>query len=130
MKVTKIAFQVLPVISIARARDFYEDVLELRASRIFEKDGSGEIDYDIAGARLSIVCGSQSYGEVKPGGMVALEVDSFNEVLMRIRAKQFKIISGPSETAEAHLAIVSDPDGNQIIIHKTKAAGKKEFVVI
>lgn len=130
MKITKLPFFVLPVTNISRARQFYEDMLQLRASRIFEKDGDGLIDYDIAEGRLRVVCGGALYGDVKPGGMIALEADSFAEVLAHLRANKVPFEKAPVETAESQHAVVLDPDGNRIIVYKPKGPSKKDFVVI
>lgn len=130
MKITKLPFFVFSVSNIARAREFYEDVLQLRASRIFEKDGNGVVDYDIGGARLMIVCGGHLYGDVKPGGMVAMEADTFSEVLAHLRARKVNFETAPVETSESQHVIVSDADGNRVIIHKMKGPAKKGFVVI
>lgn len=130
MKITKIAFVTLPVSDISRARAFYEDVLQLRPARIFEKDGRGSIDYDIEGSRITIKCEGQLPASTSPRPAVALEVDNFNDALTRLRANKASFVTPPAEVAGTYQAWVRDPDGNSIIIHKIKGSSKKDFVVI
>lgn len=131
MKITKIAFVVFPVSDIARARTFYEDVLQLRPSRIFEKDGRGSIDYDLEGGeRITIRCEGLLPATNAPRVTVALAVDNFNDVIATLRASKVLFVSAPAEISGACQATVNDPDGNCITIHKTKDSSKKDFVVI
>ncbi len=131
MKITKIAFVVLPVSDIARSRAFYEDVLQLRPAHIFEKDGRGSIDYDLeSAARITIKCDGQLPMSNAPRIAVALEADNFNDVIASLRANKAVFVSAPAEVAGSHQATVNDPDGNCIIIHKVKVSSKKDFVVI
>jgi predicted enzyme related to lactoylglutathione lyase len=132
MKITKIAFVVLPVSDIARSRTFYEDVLQLRPARIFEKDGRGSIDYDLESAvRITIKCEGQLPAISAPRVAVGLEVDNFNDVIAALRAGKAVFAAPPSEVSgNCYQATVNDPDGNCIVIHKMKGNSKKDFVVI
>jgi predicted enzyme related to lactoylglutathione lyase len=132
MKITKIAFVVLPVSDIARARKFYEDALRLRPARIFEKDGRGSIDYDLeSAAGITIKCEGQLPATGAPRVSVGLEVDNFNDVIAALRASKMVFASPPAEVSgSSYQATVNDPDGNCIVIHKVKGNSKKDFVVI
>lgn len=130
MKITKIVFVTLPVSDIALARAFYEDVLQLRPSRIFEKDGRGSIDYDIEGARITIRCEGQIPASNAPRSTVAFEVDNFNDAVTRLRAGKAVFVTPPAEVSGTYQATVRDPDGNIIVIHKVKGSSKKDFLVI
>lgn len=131
MKITKIAFVVLPVSDIARSRAFYEEVLQLRPARIFEKDGRGSVDYDLeSAARITIKCDGQLPAPNAPRIEVALEPDNFNDVIAALRASKAVFTSLPAEVSGSYQATVNDPDGNSIIIHKAKGSSKKDFLVI
>ncbi|MDF9826765.1 putative enzyme related to lactoylglutathione lyase [Ereboglobus sp. PH5-5] len=130
MKITKIAFVVLPVSDIARARKFYEDALHLLPARIFEKDGRGSIDYDLDSGRVTIKCEGQLPVANMPRVTVAFEVDNFNDVIASLRAHDTTFVTMPAEISGTYQATVNDPDGNNIVIYKLKGSSKKDFLVI
>jgi predicted enzyme related to lactoylglutathione lyase len=75
MKVTEIAFTLLPDTSLQKARQFYEGVVGLTPTHVFTKDAACPF---------------------------ALE---------------------PHETPVCRMAVVTDPDGNFLMIHKQKKKG-------
>lgn len=121
MKITEIAFTVLPVTNLQTARKFYEDVLGLTPSQIFEKDGMGMIEYDIASGTLAIGCGAPIFKPSPDGGAIAFEVDDFENAIGHLKANGCRFSMEPYETPVCHMAVVSDPDGNFLMIHKRKA---------
>jgi predicted enzyme related to lactoylglutathione lyase len=54
------------------------------------------------------------------GGAVALEVENFEVAVSRLKASGTAFLNGPFETPVCHMAVVADPDGNSITIHKRK----------
>ena len=122
MKVTEIAFTCYPVTDIRRARTFYEDLLMLEPTRTF---GSGDVlwvEYDIGPATFAI---SNMAGEKwKPssdGPSVAFEIDNFDQAIDRLKGHGVKFSLEPFETPVCRMAIVTDPDGNSLAIHKRHA---------
>jgi catechol 2,3-dioxygenase-like lactoylglutathione lyase family enzyme len=121
MKVIEIAFTGYPVTDLKRARQFYEGVLGLKEARAFGDAKTAWVEYDLGPGTLAI---SNMAPEWKPspgGGAVALEVDDFGAALERLKAAQVPIVNGPEETPVCHMVVVSDPDGNSIVIHRRKA---------
>jgi len=120
MKINEIAFSAYPITDVARARKFYEGVLGLKATQDQDMGDKGHwIEYDIASGTL----GLGKYEGWKPtgdGGTVALEVENFDEAVATIQASGTPIKMGPLETPVCHMLMVSDPDGNTVIIHKRK----------
>jgi predicted enzyme related to lactoylglutathione lyase len=123
MKILEIAFTVLPVSDLARARAFYENVLQLTATSVFEKDGMGFIEYDIGPGTLAIGCGAPLFKPTKEGGAVALEVEDFAATMAELEAAECTIVMPAYETPVCHMATIADPDGNFIMIHKRKGGG-------
>jgi predicted enzyme related to lactoylglutathione lyase len=119
MKVTEIAFVAYPVTDLARARKFYEQTLGLVPSRLM---GSEEtwVEYDLGPATLAIGSGVPEWKPAAGGGSVGLEVENFDESIEHLSRDGFAPFMGPFETPVCHLAVVSDPDGNSITIHKKK----------
>ncbi len=121
MKVGEIAFVVYPVTDLKRAREFYENVLGLTVSTVFGKEQVGWVEYDIGEGTLAI---SNFDKEWKPccGGCTAgLEVDDLDAAIEEVKASGVGEVNGPHESPVCHLAFISDPDGNTIILHKRKA---------
>jgi predicted enzyme related to lactoylglutathione lyase len=116
---TEIAFTGTPVTDIKRARAFYEGVLGFKPT--MESAGGMWIEYEIGGSTFGIGC----YGEVwKPsvdGTCMALEADNFEAEITRLKSLGVKFSMEPMPTPICHFAIINDPDGNKILIHKRNA---------
>jgi predicted enzyme related to lactoylglutathione lyase len=122
MNVTEIAFTVYPVTDLKRARQFYEGTLGLTAARVFGDETKGFVEYDIGPGTLAIGVGAPEWKPSRGGGCAALEVDDFDEAVTRLRKNGGKFVLEPMETPVCHMAVLSDPDGNSLMIHKRKAA--------
>jgi len=120
MKITEIAFTVLPVSSLKKARQFYEGVVGLRPSHIFEKGDMGLIEYDIGAGTLAIGCGAPLFKPSKDGGAVALEVEDFAVAIAWLKKRGCAFALEAQETPVCHMAVVTDDDGNFLMIHKRK----------
>jgi predicted enzyme related to lactoylglutathione lyase len=120
MKITEIAFTVLPVLSLKKARAFYEGVLGLKPSKVFEKDEMGMVEYDIGAGTLAIGCGSPLFKPSKDGGAVALEVEDFAAAIDHLKRSGCAFSLEGTETPVCRMAVVSDPDGNFLMFHKRK----------
>ena len=120
MKAVEIAFTVYPVTDLKRSRHFYEGVLGLVVSHRFGDDTAGMIEYDIGPGTLAIGAGAPQFKPSAGGGCAAIEFDDFGEAIDRLRQSGCQFVSEPHETPVCHIAVVSDPDGNTLIIHKRK----------
>ncbi|MCW5547766.1 MAG: VOC family protein [Opitutaceae bacterium] len=119
MQITEIAFTGYPVTDVARARAFYEGVLKLKTGATFEHEGKSWIEYDIGPGTLAI--SNMSGEQWKPssdGPAVALEVAEFDTAIAALRAAGVKFLIEPMDSGVCRMAIVADPDGNSLAIHK------------
>ena len=123
MKIVDIAFTVLPVTSLSRSRQFYEKVLGLKATQVFEKGDMGFVEYDIGAGTLAIGCGAPLFKPSKDGGAIALEIDDFAEAVATLKASGCAFSMEPNETPVCHMAVLTDPDGNFLMLHKRKKTG-------
>jgi len=121
MRVTEIAFTGYPVTDIARARAFYEGVLKLETSRNFESPDGNWIEYDLGASTFAIGDVSKEWKPSSDGPAIAFEVEDFNAAVESLRANNVKIVADPFESPACWMTIISDPDGNTIIIHKRHA---------
>ncbi len=121
MKVVEIAFVGYPVTDLCRAREFYEGVLGLTESRFFGTGDQGFVEYDIGTGTLSIGNGAPEWKPSPGGGSVGLEVDDFDGAIARLTSSGCAFVLEPFETPVCRMAVVSDPDGNSVMIHRRKA---------
>jgi predicted enzyme related to lactoylglutathione lyase len=123
MKVKKIGFVGIPVTDIKRARDFYEGVLSLKAGE--EMMGGQWIEYGVGEDTLAIANVGEQWTPSDQGTGVALEMDNFDEAIEQLKKAGINFAAEPFETPCCHMAVVQDPDGNKIIIHKLKPEEEK-----
>ncbi|MDD5141148.1 MAG: VOC family protein [Verrucomicrobiales bacterium] len=119
LKVTEIAFSCYAVTDMARARKFYEDVLGLKPTTVHDSEHGKWVEYEFGPHALAI--GSSPMFKPGPDGCsVALEVENFDDAIAHLRAHNVKFRIEPMPTPVCHMAMVFDPDGNTICIHKRK----------
>jgi predicted enzyme related to lactoylglutathione lyase len=123
MKVNKIGFVGIPVTDIARARQFYEGVLGLKSSG--QMMGGQWIEYGVGGDTLAIGNVGEQWRPSDEGTCAALEMEQFEEAIAELKKAKIKFDAEPFETPCCHMAVVQDPDGNKIIIHKLKPENEK-----
>jgi predicted enzyme related to lactoylglutathione lyase len=123
MKIKAIGFVAIPVTDVKRARSFYEDVLGLEVS---DEMMSGKwVEYTVGDDTLAIANVSDEWTPSNQGTGAALEVEDFDEAIRRLRDQQVHIAVEPFETPCCHMAVVQDPDGNKLIIHKLKPENER-----
>jgi len=123
MKIKAIGFVAIPVTNIDRARSFYEEVLGLRTSD--EMMGGKWIEYAVGEDTLAIANVSDTWRPSDQGTGAAFEVEDFDEAIDRLRDRHVRFAAEPFETPCCHMAVVQDPDGNKLIIHKLKPENEK-----
>jgi predicted enzyme related to lactoylglutathione lyase len=115
----EIAFVAYPVTDIARARQFYEGVLNLKPNAPLESEHPHWVEYDIGSGTLGIGSSPQ-WLPSQDGASAALEVEDFNAAVASLREHNVPIIVGPMEMPTCHMATVRDPDGNKLTLHRRK----------
>ena len=120
MTIKDIEFTCYPVTNLARSRKFYEEILGLKPTSTWIQGEEGMVEYDLGNATFVIGAGSENFKPSKEGASVAFEVDDFDETIRRLKSLNVPFISEPNETPVCHMAIVTDPDGSAIMIHKRK----------
>lgn len=124
MKVNEFAFVGHPVESMIRARKFYEEVLNFPQPNVLRgelESDSGFFEYEIGPHTLAITT-DWSDGEPPSqlGFGLVLEVEDFDEAIAHIKYMNVDFELGPAEGDTCSIAVISDPDGNKIGIHKRK----------
>jgi catechol 2,3-dioxygenase-like lactoylglutathione lyase family enzyme len=121
MKIVEFAFIVYPATDVARSRAFYEGVLGLASTTSMEFDEGFWLEYEIGPHTIAV--GKESF--LKPSGdgpHVCLEVDDFEKTIEHLRQHKVPFAIEPFVAPPGcRAAIILDPDGNKMGIHKRKA---------
>ena len=120
MKVKEIGFVAIPVTDMERSRKFYEGVLGLKESGKF-MEGQW-IEYGLGKDTLCIASVSEGWQPSDQGTGAALEVEDFEEAIADLKKAGATFAMDAFESPVCHMAIVQDPDGNKLMIHKLKAS--------
>ena len=117
LKVTEIAFCCYAVMDIKRAREFYEGVLGLKPTKVLEGQW---IEYEFGPYALAIGCWPDMFKPSPDGCMAVLEVENFDDAIAHLKQLNVQFRMEATECAPCRMAMVFDPDGNSICIHKRK----------
>jgi predicted enzyme related to lactoylglutathione lyase len=109
------AFVAYPVSDVTKARAFYERTLGLTMTSSFQ---DAWIEYDVGASTFAIGSGAMGRTPGAPGAMVAFEVADFDGVVRTLKDKSVPFAMEAFDTPVCRMAIVSDPDGNQVMIHR------------
>ena len=117
--ITEIAFTGTPVTDIKRSRAFYEGILGFKPS--MESAGGLWVEYDIGAGTFAIGCYGDAWKPSPDGSCVAFEVDDLDAEISRLKSLRVPIHLDTTDTPVCRFAMVCDPDGNRLMLHKRKA---------
>jgi len=120
MKIIELAFTAYPITDLKRARAFYEGTLGLVPAKVFGDDKTAWIEYEIGSATLAIGNMSKDWKPSSNGCAVGLEVEDFDAAIHKLLTSGCRFYVQPVETPVCRFAVVADPDGNSLMIHKRK----------
>ncbi len=119
VRIVEVAFTGYPVTDIERAKAFYEGLLGLKVAVAFEHGGRHWIEYEIGGTTLAISnMSSEQWKASADGPVMSFEVENFEEAVEALRAGGVKFLLEPMATGVCSMTVVSDPDGNSVMIHR------------
>jgi len=114
----------LAVSDMTASIEFYEGVLGLKVS---EEMMSGKwVEYSLGNNTLAIASVGPQWLPSDQGTGAALEVENFDEAVKSLKARHVPFTTEPFESPCCWMAIIKDPDGNNIVIHKLKPENEKE----
>lgn len=123
IKITEIAFTAYPVTDVNRARHFYEQILGLSAGEFNHEiqgmPGKYWIEYEVGNGTLAISNAWEPSGASGPS--VALEVEDLEAAIAHLKQAGVTILADHIETPVCDFALIADPDGNGITVHKRKS---------
>lgn len=95
----------------------YEGVLGLHKTH----DTQGEwLEYEIGSGTFALTTIEMGHPPGSKGAVVAFEVDDLDGFVKRLKEKAVSFAVEIFETPVCRMAVIEDPDGNQITIHKRK----------
>jgi predicted enzyme related to lactoylglutathione lyase len=117
--ITEIAFVGSPVTDIKRAREFYEGVLGLRATTT-DPDAKW-VEFEVGTGTFGIGEYGDQWQPAQGGTMAAFETDELDALVKRVRDSGATIALDVTESPVCRFAIVLDPFGNSLMLHKRKS---------
>ncbi len=116
MKVKGVDFVFYYITDLKRSLVFYRDILGLKVTQ--EKESWAELQ---AGS-VTIAIGN--FGPIKGkqegGAAVAFAVDDVKEALEFVKSKKVPVKMDIYESGVCFMAIILDPDGNEVMLHHRK----------
>jgi predicted enzyme related to lactoylglutathione lyase len=123
INITAVPFTGYPVTDMARARAFYEGVLGLTPGDVWEHEDKAWVEYTIGPATIAVTnMSAELWKPSNQGPAIALEVEDFEAAIAHLRAAGVSFVLEPTDSPVCRLAVVSDPDGNSLAIHKKNPA--------
>lgn len=117
MKVKGVDFVFYNVTDMKKAVRFYRDVLGLRP---LSKPGKTWGEFKAGNMTLAIGVYGVKAKRPKGNVAIALAMDDVGGALAYLKRKKVKIVQDFYESSVCFMAMIEDPDGNQIILHRRK----------
>jgi predicted enzyme related to lactoylglutathione lyase len=115
--IQSIAFLTYAVSDIKAARHFYEDILGLRLTH---ESGGEWFEYDVGDTTFAIGAADPEHPVPVHGAVLAFEVSDLDADVARLQQRGATFRRGITETPVCRFAIILDPDGSEVIIHRRK----------
>lgn len=116
MKPRAVDFVSYNVSDMARSNAFYRDVLGMEVGVPWGGPGRRFPEFEVGGTTVSLT----SLPQLPSGAIVALAVDDAKATVEELRGQGVPVVMDTLETGVCFMAIIADPDGNQILIHQRK----------
>ena len=117
--IKEVAFVAVAVSDKERARKFYQETLELKPART-QMDGAW-VEYDLGPTTIGVGC-HPAWKPSRDGTTIAFEVEDIDAAIKSLKQAKARFAAEGIESPVCWMAVVQDPDGNKIIIHKLKKA--------
>ena len=104
--------------NVALLRRFYEEVLGLKLTH----EALGEwFEYDLGDTTFAITKADEEHPAPVRGAVVAFEVSDLDAEIARLQKVGVRFRGEITETPVCRFAIILDPDGSEVILHKRKS---------
>ena len=121
VKVIEFAYVGYSSTDMPRSRAFYEGALNLTPATVFEHEGKSWVEYEVGPHTLAITDMNAVWKPHPGSGGVALEVEDFDGAIASLKEKGVSFYEEPFASPVCRMALIADPDGNTLCIHKRNA---------
>jgi catechol 2,3-dioxygenase-like lactoylglutathione lyase family enzyme len=118
LKILEFAFVCYPVTELARARDFYERILGFQPASFWGDNTKGWIEYEVGPHTLALTNFSDDWKPSAQGVTLGLEVEDLDQTVAELENHQVQFSLKLTQSPVCRFAIIQDPDGNKLFIHK------------
>jgi predicted enzyme related to lactoylglutathione lyase len=115
MKIRGVDFVMYPVTDLARAADFYRDILGL-PQEVYSAEWQWA-EFNCGNVTLALL-GGQKLPKTFSGGRIALAVEDVDEAQRKLAAEGVRIVKEPQDYGVCQAMEILDPDGNHVILHR------------
>ena len=116
--IKEVAFVAIAVSDAERARQFYQETLELTPAT--SAMGGAWVEYELGGTTIGVGC-HPSWQPSRDGTTVAFEVDDIDATISKLKGRDVAFDMEKMETPVCWMAQFRDPDGNKLVVHQRKA---------
>ena len=116
--IKKVAFTMYPVENMTRARQFYEEILQLKPGIISSQGQWEEYDLPEGGCFALTTLATGVTPSANAGGTIAFEVANLDECIIQLKTKQVKLKLDTFATAVCKMAVIIDSEGNAVTLHQ------------
>jgi len=116
--IKEVAFVAIAVTDKERARKFYQETLGLKPT-ITAMEGAW-VEYDLGGTTIGVGC-HPDWKPSRDGTSVAFEVDDIDAMIAKLKKAGVEFEMEKFESPVCWMAVVHDPDGNRLLVHKRKS---------
>jgi len=114
----KVAFTMLPMTDVPRARKFYEETLGLKIGSHGSHGDNWWIEYDLPQGGC---IGLSNFGNEQPtgkGGTLALEVEDMDAIIAHLQANGVKLLGDIVKGPHCRMQMCQDSEGNPLLLHQ------------
>lgn len=118
--VTGVDFVSIPTEDLTRAMDFYENVLGLPRSTVWQRPGQEPLgaEYETGTVTLALLACERLGIPFQPNVVpIALRVDDVAAARAELEARGVSFMGETIDSGVCHQAIFKDPDGNSLDLH-------------
>jgi catechol 2,3-dioxygenase-like lactoylglutathione lyase family enzyme len=118
--VTGVDFVSVPTKDLAAAREFYENVLGLEPSKLWQRPGQEPLgaEFETGTVTIALIACEQVGIEFQPNKVpIALQVDDVEAARVELESRGVTFQGDTIDSGVCHQAIFQDPDGNSLDLH-------------
>jgi predicted enzyme related to lactoylglutathione lyase len=118
--VTGVDYVGIPSNDIETARAFYENVLGLQASSVWQRPGEAALGAEFETGTVTIAlinCPGLGIPFSPNPAPLALQVDDVKQARAELESRGVTFVADDIDSGVCHMANFKDPDGNAIMLH-------------